>query len=138
MAGYFKYQPRTRRCRRWPRCTASAKMASSFSPSTLPEGHPKIPNEEVASCAPANADVAIPFASIDPARGEEGRSRGEATYQRLRRARVQVPSQRQGFLPNSPLAYPLYEAIAAATLPALFHTGQTGWASGSAAVASSR
>jgi len=32
----------------------------------------------------------------------------------------------QQFFPNDRLAYPLYEAIAEAGVPALFHTGQTG------------
>jgi hypothetical protein len=36
----------------------------------------------------------------------------------------------QGFYPNDREAYPLYEVIAAAGLPALFHTGQTGVGSG--------
>jgi predicted TIM-barrel fold metal-dependent hydrolase len=36
----------------------------------------------------------------------------------------------QEFLPNDRLAYPLYEVIQAAGLPALFHTGQTGVGSG--------
>ena len=33
----------------------------------------------------------------------------------------------QGFYPNDRKAYPLYEVIAARQLPALFHTGQTGF-----------
>jgi predicted TIM-barrel fold metal-dependent hydrolase len=36
----------------------------------------------------------------------------------------------QAFYPNDRLAYPLYEAIAEAKLPALFHTGQTGVGAG--------
>jgi predicted TIM-barrel fold metal-dependent hydrolase len=36
----------------------------------------------------------------------------------------------QGFYPNDRKAYPLYEAIAGAKLPALFHTGQTGVGAG--------
>ena len=36
----------------------------------------------------------------------------------------------QEFFPNDRLAYPLYEAIAEAKLPALFHTGQTGVGAG--------
>jgi predicted TIM-barrel fold metal-dependent hydrolase len=39
------------------------------------------------------------------------------------------PSQ-QGFYPNDRKAYVLYEAIAEAKLPALFHTGQTGAGAG--------
>ena len=36
----------------------------------------------------------------------------------------------QGFFPNDRMAYPLYEAIAEAGKPALFHTGQTGVGAG--------
>jgi predicted TIM-barrel fold metal-dependent hydrolase len=36
----------------------------------------------------------------------------------------------QEFYPNDRLAYPLYEVIAEAKLPALFHTGQTGMGAG--------
>jgi hypothetical protein len=36
----------------------------------------------------------------------------------------------QGFFPNDRMAYPLYEVIEAAGLPALFHTGQSGVGSG--------
>ncbi len=36
----------------------------------------------------------------------------------------------QDFYPNDRLAYPLYEVIAEAKLPALFHTGQTGVGAG--------
>ena len=43
----------------------------------------------------------------------------------------------QGFYPNDRHAYVLYEAIAEAGLPALFHTGQTGSGWGSRAAAGS-
>ena len=36
----------------------------------------------------------------------------------------------QGFYPNDTKVYPLYEVIAEAGLPALFHTGQTGVGAG--------
>jgi predicted TIM-barrel fold metal-dependent hydrolase len=36
----------------------------------------------------------------------------------------------QAFFPNDPKCYPLYEEIAGAGLPALFHTGQTGVGAG--------
>jgi len=36
----------------------------------------------------------------------------------------------QAFYPNDPACYPLYEAIAEARLPALFHSGQTGIGAG--------
>ena len=35
-------------------------------------GRPRVTNDEVVEFATANADIAIPFASIDPKRGSEG------------------------------------------------------------------
>src|SRR5580765_5297646 len=35
-------------------------------------GRPRVPNEKVVEFAAQNADIAIAFASIDPARGAEG------------------------------------------------------------------
>jgi predicted TIM-barrel fold metal-dependent hydrolase len=93
-------------------------------------GWPRVPNEEVAEIAAANADVLIPFASVDPARGrvavEEARRliadhgvRGFKFHPNL-----------QAFHPNDRSAYPLYEVIAEAGLPAIFHTGHSGIGSG--------
>jgi predicted TIM-barrel fold metal-dependent hydrolase len=65
-------------------------------------GIQRISNEEVAESAAEHADVAIPFASIDPARGPHGRARSTPPDQGLRRARLQVSSQRAGVLPERP------------------------------------
>jgi predicted TIM-barrel fold metal-dependent hydrolase len=88
-----------------------------------------IPNEEIAEGAAANADVLIPFASVDPARPDA-----------VRRARTLIADHGvkgfkfhpnlQEFFPNERSAYPLYEAIAEAGLPALFHTGHSGIGTG--------
>jgi uncharacterized protein len=88
-----------------------------------------IPNEEIAEAAAANADVLIPFASVDPARPD--------AVDRARRliADYDVKGFKfhpnlQAFFPNDQAAYPLYEAIAEAGLPALFHTGHSGIGTG--------
>ncbi len=89
-------------------------------------------NEEIAERARANADVIIPFASVDPARGQEGvHAAGRLIAEHGVRGFKFHPSA-QGFLPNDRAAYPLYEVIEAAGLPALFHTGQTGVGAGRA------
>ncbi|WP_100838775.1 amidohydrolase family protein [Kitasatospora fiedleri] len=93
-------------------------------------GRPPVPNEEIAEAAAANADVLIPFASIDPFRGRAG--------VRLARRLVEEHGVRgfkfhpsiQGFFPNDRLAYPLYELIEETGTVALFHTGQTGIGAG--------
>jgi len=87
-------------------------------------------NEEVALRARANADVIIPFASIDPARGAEGVTEAKRLIDEFGVRGFKFHPSVQAFLPNSRLAYPLYEVIEAAGLPALFHTGQSGSGSG--------
>ena len=92
-------------------------------------GIPPIPNEEIAEGAAANPDVLIPFASVDPARPDA-----------VRRARRLIDEHGvkgfkfhptlQAFFPNDRSVYPLYEAIAEAGLPALFHTGHSGIGTG--------
>jgi predicted TIM-barrel fold metal-dependent hydrolase len=94
-------------------------------------GRARISNEEVLAGAEANADVLIPFASIDPHKGKLG-------VREARRLIADHPSLRgfkfhpntQAFWPNDRAFYPLYEVIAAAGKIALFHTGQTGIGAG--------
>ena len=94
-------------------------------------GYRGVSNEEVAESAAAHADVAIPFASIDP-QPRRGRGRlAKRLIKEYRREGLQVPSHGAGLLRRTTgCAYPLYEAIAEAGLPALFHTGQTGIGAG--------
>ena len=88
-----------------------------------------IPNEEIAEGAAANDDVLIPFASVDPARPD--------AVERARRLidehgvkGFKFHPNLQAFFPNDTSAYPLYEAIAEAGLPALFHSGHSGIGTG--------
>jgi predicted TIM-barrel fold metal-dependent hydrolase len=93
-------------------------------------GNPRISNEEVAEVAAANADVLIPFASIDPARGHEGVEEARRLIAAGAVRGFKFHPNLQGFFPNDRAAYPLYEVIEAAGLPALFHTGHSGIGSG--------
>jgi uncharacterized protein len=88
-----------------------------------------IPSEEIAEAAREHADVLIPFASVDPARPD--------ALERVRRLisehdvkGFKFHPNLQAFFPNEPGAYPLYEAIAEAGLPALFHSGHSGIGTG--------
>ena len=85
---------------------------------------------EIAELAAEHADVIIPFASVDPARGAAGvrLARRLAADYGVRGFKFH-PSV-QGFYPNDRMAYPLYEVIAEHGLVALFHTGQTGAGAG--------
>jgi uncharacterized protein len=91
----------------------------------------KATNEEIAERAAANDDVIIPFASVDPHRGPAGVEWARRLIGEHGVKGFKFHPSSQGFHPNDrELAYPLYEVIAAAGLPALFHTGQTGAGAG--------
>ena len=93
-------------------------------------GIKRISNEEVAESAAEHGDVAIPFASIDPARGKMGVREARRLIKDFGIKGFKFHPIIQGFYPNDPDVYPLYEVIADAGLPALFHTGQTGIGAG--------
>ena len=89
-----------------------------------------VSNEEVAELAAENSDVMIPFASIDPKRGAEGVREARRLIEHYGVRGFKFHPQFQEFFPNDRSAYPLYEVIAAAELPALFHTGHSGMGTG--------
>jgi uncharacterized protein len=92
-------------------------------------GRRPVSNEEIVEVAAANPDVVIPFASVDPARpGAAAEVRRLIADHGVRGFKFH-PNM-QAFYPNDAKAYPLYEAIAEAGLPALFHTGHSGIGSG--------
>jgi predicted TIM-barrel fold metal-dependent hydrolase len=92
-------------------------------------GRPMVPNDEIIQFAHDNADVAIPFASIDPTRGPEAvREAKRLVAAGARGLKLHPPLQQ--FSPNDPIAYPLYEVFAEAKLPVLFHTGHSGIGTG--------
>ncbi len=93
-------------------------------------GHWRIANEEVAEVAAEHADVLIPFASIDPAKGKMGAREARRLVQEYGVRGFKFHPSMQGFYPNDRKAYVLYEAIQEAGVPALFHTGQTGAGAG--------
>ncbi len=89
-------------------------------------GHWRMANEEVAEVAAEHNDVLIPFASIDPAKGKMGAREARRLIEDYGVRGFKFHPSMQGFYPNDRKAYVLYEAIAEAKLPALFHSGQTG------------
>ena len=94
-------------------------------------GHEPVPsNDEIARLAAEHADVAIPFASIDPARGKAGVREAERLITELGVRGFKFHSNMQGCYPNDPTAYPLYEVLEGHRVPALFHTGHTGVGAG--------
>jgi uncharacterized protein len=93
-------------------------------------GRAPIANEEIAEVAAANSDVLIPFASVDPARGAEGVRLARRLIADHGVQGFKFHPNLQAFFPNERSAYPLYEVIAEAGLPALFHTGHSGIGTG--------
>jgi uncharacterized protein len=107
-----------------------AAVAFTVDIAAAPDNPERPTNEEIAERARANADVIIPFASVDPARGADGVKTAERLITEYGVRGFKFHPSAQGFRPSDRAAYPLYEVIEAAGLPALFHTGQTGVGAG--------
>jgi predicted TIM-barrel fold metal-dependent hydrolase len=131
MAKYFKesHRPTITEVAQYYR---ERKMAAVIFPvdSEAEMGITRVMNEEVAETAAANADALIPFASIDPHKGKMGVREAVRMIEEYGVRGFKFHPTSQGFYPNDRMAYPLYEVIEAAGLPALFHTGQTGAGAG--------
>ena len=93
-------------------------------------GMPRLTNDEVVAFAQANPDIAIPFASVNPARGAAGVREARRLVENglVRGLKLHPPIME--FFPNDRVAYPLYEVFAEARLPVLFHTGHSGIGTG--------
>jgi uncharacterized protein len=92
-------------------------------------GRPAVPNDEIAEVAAANADVLIPFGSVDPHRPDAvDEVRRLSADHRVRGFKFHPNIQ--AFFPNDEAFYPIYEAIQDAEVPALFHTGHSGIGTG--------
>ncbi|AGS35363.1 amidohydrolase 2 [Corynebacterium maris DSM 45190] len=89
-------------------------------------GDVRVPNYEVADAAARHSDVLIPFACIDPYRGKPGLEEARDLIENHGIRGFKFHPSVQGFAPDDPLAYEMYELIAEHKLIALFHSGQTG------------
>jgi uncharacterized protein len=130
MGRYFRYQPQHATVPEMAEYYRKLKMAFVVFTVDVIHEKRKITNEEIAELAHKHADVAIPFASIDPARGKEGVAEARRLIKDHGVKGFKFHPSTQSFFPSDRVAYPLYEAIAEAKLPALFHTGQTGVGAG--------
>ena len=92
----------------------------------------RVPNsvEEIIERAAVHNDVLIPFGSVDPLRGHDAVRRARRLIDDYGVRGFKFHPSIQAFEPNDRRFYPLYEVIAEAGVPALFHTGQTGIGSG--------
>jgi predicted TIM-barrel fold metal-dependent hydrolase len=131
MGNYFRYAPQHQTVPEMAEMYRKLKMAFVvFTVDGEKGASRKITNEEIAELAHRNADVAIPFASINPHRGPEGVREAQRLIRDFGVKGFKFHPSVQDFMPNDHMVYPLYEVIAEAKLPALFHTGQTGVGAG--------
>ena len=94
-------------------------------------GFHRYSNEDVARIAAENADILIPFASIDPAKGKAGAREARRLVREFGVRGFKFHPTMQGFFPNDRAAcYTVLEACAEEGVITLFHTGQTGVGSG--------
>jgi hypothetical protein len=93
-------------------------------------GMPRLSNDAVIEFAEANRDIAIAFASINPARGAEGVREARRLVDAGVVHGLKLHPPIMEFVPNDRVAYPLYEVFAEARLPVLFHTGHSGIGTG--------
>jgi uncharacterized protein len=93
-------------------------------------GFRRYDNYQMAELAAEHADILIPFGSIDPAKGRAGAREARKLVEHHGIRGFKFHPTMQGFYPDDRMAYPLYEAIAEAGVPMLFHTGQTGVGAG--------
>ena len=91
---------------------------------------PEPSNEELLEEAADHADVLIPFASIDPARGAAGVRQAERLITTYGVRGFKFHPTVQAFFPNDRMAYPLYEVLEGHGAIAMVHTGQTGAGAG--------
>ena len=93
-------------------------------------GRRHVSNDDILAFASANADIALPFISVDPTRGPEAVREARRLVETglVRGLKLHPPLQQ--FFPNDRIAYPLYEVFAEAGLPVLFHTGHSGIGTG--------
>jgi len=126
MGRYFRYQPQHTTVPEMAQMYRKLKMMFVVFTVDAAKEPRKISNEEIAELAHKNGDVAIPFASVNPHRGAEGVAMARRLIRDHKVRGFKFHPSVQEFYPNDRMAYPLYEVIAEAKLPALFHTGQTG------------
>lgn len=93
-------------------------------------GNPPLSNDWVAEQVEEFPDFFIGFAGVDPRKGEAAVQEAERATADLGLSGFKFHPSAQGFYPNDTDFDPLWEVIADAGVPALFHTGTTGFGAG--------
>ena len=92
-------------------------------------GRPMFPNDGVLAAAAAHPGTLIPFASVDPLRGQAALDEAERLIRAGARGFKLHPPLME-FEPNDRRVYPFYELVQAARLPVIFHAGHSGIGTG--------
>ena len=98
---------------------------------TRPQRPGAVSNDEMLEAAARHPDVFIPFVMVDVWRDHAGADEAKRLIEQARAGSNFIP--RQGLLRQRSAAVRALQVIAAAKLPALFHTGQTAVGQGAGA-----
>jgi predicted TIM-barrel fold metal-dependent hydrolase len=101
--------------------TVDARTQLSHEPNSI---------EDLVAGAARNSDVLIPFGSVDPRTGPAAIDGVRRQAEELGVRGFKFHPSLQGFDPSNEQHYPLWEAVQATGLPAIFHTGQNGMGAG--------
>lgn len=93
-------------------------------------GRDPLSSEDIADRCADNADVLIPFGSVDPWRGEAAVEQAQSLVRDHGVRGFKFHPSVQAFSPDDEQFSPLWQAIADLGVPALFHTGQNGIGAG--------
>ncbi len=93
-------------------------------------GRGMVPNDDVLAAAARNADVLIPFVSVNPMRGKAALTELDRLIATGAARGVKLHPPLMEFTPNDRALYPFYERIEAARIPVVFHTGHSGIGTG--------
>jgi predicted TIM-barrel fold metal-dependent hydrolase len=93
-------------------------------------GHPPVSSEAVAEACAANADVLMPFGSVDPWKGAAAVRQARRLVTEYGVRGFKFHPSLQAFHPNRRRFFPLYQTIEELGAVALFHSGQTGIGAG--------
>lgn len=93
-------------------------------------GHPPISSKRIAEQASDNADVLIPFGSVDPLKGPQAIDEAIELVEDYGVRGFKLHPTVQGFDPSAESVRPLWEAIDKLGVAVIIHTGQTGIGAG--------
>jgi predicted TIM-barrel fold metal-dependent hydrolase len=91
---------------------------------------PVVPNEVVLAAGARNADVLIPFISVNPTHGAAAIGEIQRLLELGGVHGFKMHPPLQEFFPNDERLYPVYEVLAQTRLPVIFHTGHSGIGTG--------